>query len=267
MHVHMYVYVHVKCMGPGWSAAAGECGRLRSGPSTSLQSPQRPVWTHRSPGGVRGREWWWWWCLLSLARRPLIRPQGWRVLPPTPMHRRCWMLTIWGESIFCCTSCWFWSTWVTQSLISVSRAPLKKPQRLVCHARFTEGPSCSVSFMCAPPGDSEFFPSVYKLMFGRLFHLFHEVLLSQIRDDSPPWPYLHIYRRKCHENRLWKIRPEQASNCLGCVPGWLYKWGWGCSGWAWGEWGGGLGRFPFPRGHLWEVRWCWIRASSWPSLK
>lgn len=32
MRVHMYVYVHVKCMGPGWSAAAGECGRLRSGP-------------------------------------------------------------------------------------------------------------------------------------------------------------------------------------------------------------------------------------------
>lgn len=201
--------------------------------------------------------------------RPLIRPQGWHVLPPTPMHRRCWMLTIWGESIFCCTSCWFWSTWVTQSLINVSRAPLKKPQRLVCHARFTEGPSCSASFMCAPPGDSEFFLSVYKLMFGRLFHLFRKLAaLSQIRDDSPPWPYLHIYRRKCHENRLWKIRPEQASNCLGCVPGWLYKWGWGCSGWAWGgvRWGSGTVP-PFPRGHLWEVRWCWIRASSWPSLK
>ena len=32
MRVHMYVYVHVKCMGPGRSAAAGECGKLRSGP-------------------------------------------------------------------------------------------------------------------------------------------------------------------------------------------------------------------------------------------
>ena len=76
-----------------------------------------------------------------------------------------------------------------------------------------------------------------------LFHLFHKLAaLSQIRDGSLPWPYLHIYRRKCHENTLWKIRAEQASNCQGHVLGWLYKWGWGCSRWAWGgvRWGSGM---------------------------